>query len=162
MMKEKEISLRIQVYESAAEMSKPDADLIAAAGEALAKSYSPYSGFKVSCAALLQNGSIVSGANQENASYPVSVCAEVVTLSACSAQYPGVAIQKLAITTHSSKPSSDTPKAPCGQCRQTILEYEKRFNTNIEVIMCGQNGQVYKVGSAKELLPLYFSGSDLF
>jgi len=160
-MQEKEIKVRIQVYESVSELSLDDAEVINASKEALNKSYSPYSGFKVAAAALLQNGAIVSGANQENASYPVCVCAEVATLSACSAQYPGVAIQKLAITTLTGKPSSAYPKAPCGQCRQTILEYEKRFNTNIEVIMCGENGQVYKVGSAKDLLPLYFSGTDL-
>ena len=160
-MQEKEIKLSIQIYDTVSEMLQIDADLITAAEQALDKSYSPYSGFKVASAALLTNGAIVSGANQENASYPVCVCAEVVMLSACSAQYPGVAISKIAITTRSSKSSTDSPKAPCGQCRQTLLEYENRFKTNIEVIMCGQNGQVYKVSSVKDLLPLYFSGSDL-
>jgi cytidine deaminase len=142
-------------------MQQADANLIADAKKALDKSYSPYSGFKVASAALLQNGAVVSGANQENASYPVCVCAEVVMLGACSSQYPGVAINKIAITTRSGKAGADSPKAPCGQCRQALLEYEKRFNTNIEVIMCGENGQVYKVSSVKELLPLYFSGADL-
>lgn len=160
-MQKKEISLSIETYQSASELSRTDADLIKAATDALDKSYSPYSGFKVACAALLQNGATVSGANQENASYPVCVCAEVVTLSTCATQYPGVAIQKLAIATRSEKISTSTPKAPCGQCRQTIVEFENRFNTNIEIIMCGQNGQVYKVHSAKDLLPLYFSGGDL-
>lgn len=160
-MQEKEISFRIKVYESVAEVQEADAALIAEAQGALDKSYSPYSGFKVGCAALLQNGAMVSGANQENASYPVCVCAEVVTLSACSAQHPGVAIRKIAITTRSGKANADTPKAPCGQCRQALLEYEKRFNSDMEVIMCGENGQVYKVGSVKDLLPLYFSAADL-
>jgi cytidine deaminase len=82
-------------------------------------------------------------------------------MSACSSQYPGVAISKVAITTRSPNRSSDSPKAPCGQCRQTLLEYENRFKTNIELIMCGQNGQVYKVGSIKDILPLYFSGTDI-
>ena len=160
-MHEKEISIRIQIYDNAAELSMVDTKLIQEASKALDKSYSPYSGFKVGSAALLQNGAVVSGANQENASYPVCVCAEVVMLSACSSQYPGVAISKVAITTRSGRVSSDSPKAPCGQCRQTLLEYEKRFNNNIEVIMCGENGQVYKAGSVKDLLPLYFSGADL-
>jgi cytidine deaminase len=160
-MQEKEISIHIQIYDSAAELPKVDTDLIAEATKALDKSYSPYSGFKVASAALLQNGAVISGANQENASYPVCVCAEVVMLSACSAQHPGVAISKIAITTRSGKTGADSPKAPCGQCRQTLLEYENRFKSNIEVIMCGENGQVYKVGSVKELLPLYFSGADL-
>ncbi len=160
-MQEKEITVRIQIYETAQELSQVDTDLINAAREALTKSYSPYSGFKVGSAALLQNGAVVSGANQENAAYPMCVCAEVVMLSSCSAQYPGIAINKIAITTNSGKLPASSPKAPCGQCRQTILEYEKRFNSNIEIIMCGENGQVYKVGSAKDLLPLYFSGADL-
>lgn len=160
-MQEKEITLRVQVYENTAELQPVDADLIKAAEAALDKSYSPYSGFKVGSAALLQNGAVVSGANQENASYPVCVCAEVVMMSACAAQYPGVAISKVAIATRSPHRSSDSPKAPCGQCRQTLLEYENRFKTNIELILCGQNGQVYKVGSVKDILPLYFSGSDI-
>lgn len=160
-MQEREIAIRVQVYESVREMQPEDAGLIAAAKDALVKSYSPYSGFKVACAALLANGSIVSGANQENASYPVCICAEIVTLSACSAQYPGVAISKIAITKQSSSPSSDKPTALCGQCRQALLEYEQRFKTNIEIIMCGENGQVYKVNSVKDLLPLYFSVDDL-
>jgi cytidine deaminase len=160
-MQEKEITVRVQVYERVTEMQPEDAGLIAAAKDALIKSYSPYSGFKVASAALLANGAIVSGANQENASYPVCLCAEIVTLSACSSQYPGVAINKIAITTHSSKSKSGKPTAPCGQCRQALLEYEQRFKTNIEVILCGENGQVYKVNSVKELLPLYFSVDDL-
>ena len=160
-MQEKEITVRIQVYQNISELSSTDTELIRVSKEALGKSYSPYSGFKVAAAALLQNGAVISGANQENASYPVCVCAEVVTLSACAAHYPSVPILKLAIATQSGKAPIASPKAPCGQCRQTILEYEKRFNTNIEIIMCGENGQVYKVSSAKDLLPLYFSGADL-
>lgn len=160
-MQEKEISIRIQIYDGTADLPQSEKDLIAEATKALDKSYSPYSGFKVGSAALLENGAMISGANQENASYPVCVCAEVVMLSACSAQHPGVAIRKVAITTHSGKGSSDSPKAPCGQCRQTLLEFEKRSNHDIEIIMHGENGQVYKVGSVKDLLPLYFSGADL-
>jgi cytidine deaminase len=67
----------------------------------------------------------------------------------------------MAIVTRGSKPGFDSPKAPCGQCRQAILEFESRFHENIAIIMCGENGQVYKVASIKDLLPLYFSGSDL-
>ena len=160
-MQEKEITLRLEVYDSAAGMLSADSGLISVAKDALVKSYSPYSGYKVACAALLSNGAIVSAANQENASYPVCICAEIATLSACSSHYPGVAINKIAITTHNSKSSGGTPTAPCGQCRQALLEYEQRFKTNIEVIMSGENGQVYKVSSVKELLPLHFSGADL-
>jgi cytidine deaminase len=160
-MQQKEITVTVQIYESITEMQPADVDLIAEAKQALGKSYSPYSGFRVASAALLANGAIISGANQENASYPVCVCAEVVMLSACSAQYPGIAIQKIAITTHSDTSIGSSPKAPCGQCRQALLEYEKRFNTDMEVIMCGENGQIYTVASVKDLLPLYFSGADL-
>lgn len=159
-MQEKEIKCRIEIYERASEMEQADASLIGAAAEALAKSYSPYSGFRVGAAALLHNGAIVSGANQENASYPVCICAEVVALSACSAQYPGIAIRKMAITTRGSSPSGP-PKAPCGQCRQALLEFEQRYKTDISIIMCSEGGQVYKVNSVKELLPLFFSGKDL-
>jgi cytidine deaminase len=142
-------------------MRTDEKELIAEAKKALSKAYVPYSNFRVGSAALLDNGETLSAANQENASYPVCVCSEVALLSACSSVYPGVSIRKIAITTKSATNSSNTPKAPCGQCRQTLLEYEKRSGNDVEIILTGDTGPVYKVASVKDLLPLHFSASDL-
>jgi cytidine deaminase len=160
-MREKQITIAIQVYDSAAEVPADEQQLITEAAGAIDKAYAPYSNFKVGSAALLANGATLSAANQENASYPVCVCSEVALLSACSSVYPGVAIRKVAITTRSSAHSSDSPKAPCGQCRQTLLEFERRSGSDIEIIMTGTSGQVYKVASVRDLLPLHFSAVDL-
>ena len=160
-MREKQITLTIQVYDRADELRTDETELIDEARKALSKSYAPYSNFRVGSAALLANGETLSAANQENASYPVCVCAEVALLSACSAVYPGVSISKIAITTLSATHSSDSPKAPCGQCRQALLEFENRSGGDIEIILAGDKGPIYKLASVRDLLPLHFSATDL-
>ena len=101
------------------------------------------------------------GSNQENASYPMCVCAEVSALNVAASLHPNVPIKKIAITVKSATHIASTPAAPCGQCRQTLLEYETRFGKNIEVLLMGEEGQVFIVDSVKDLLPLHFSGKDL-
>ena len=160
-MIEHELTTRLQIYDSATELPIEAAILLQEAKKALVKSYSPYSGFQVGAAIRLVNGAIVSAANQENASYPMCVCAEVAVLNAAAAMYPGIAMSSLAITTRHIQQPTTQPAAPCGQCRQTILEYELRYGNTISITMAGEQGQVYEVASVKELLPLHFSASDL-
>ena len=160
-MQEKQISFSLKVFENESELSEEDQSLIKSAKEALQLSYSPYSNFKVGVSILLENGAVVLGGNQENASYPVSVCAEVSALNAANSIHPNVAIQKMAITVKSPRQLISKPAAPCGQCRQTILEYENRFGKNIEILLMGEEGEVFAVDSIKDLLPLNFSARDL-
>ena len=110
---------------------------------------------------LLANGEIVTGTNQENAAFPVGICAEGTALSAVSALYPGIAVKKIAITVKGGTHKVNHPVAPCGICRQRILEYETRFNSPIEIIMMGEEGEIFVVKSVKDILPLNFSKSDL-
>ena len=72
-----EINIRALRYE---ELDEKDRKLIDAAKEATARSYAPYSHFSVGAAALLANGVVVTGSNQENAAYPSGTCAERTTL----------------------------------------------------------------------------------
>lgn len=160
-MKERELKFTLRVFKNTKELSKKDASLLARAKGALKHSYSPYSNFKVAAAVLLANGEVVTGTNQENAAFPVGICAEGTALSAVSALYPKVAVKKIAITVKSGHQKITHPVAPCGICRQRLLEYETRFNSSIEIIMMGEEGEVYSVGSVKELLPLSFSKDDL-
>ena len=160
-MQEKEIKFSVQVYKGADELSAEDAALVARAKEALVNAYAPYSNFKVGAAVLLSNGDVVTGTNQENASFPVGICAEGTALSAASSLYPDAAVVAIAVTAKSGNQVLNKPVAPCGVCRQRILEYETRYKQDIKVIMIGEEGEVYKVSTVKDLLPLFFSNSDL-
>lgn len=160
-MKEKELKLTLRVFDNVNELSKEDNALLASAKSALKDAYAPYSNFRVAATVLLANGEIVTGTNQENAAFPVGICAEGTALSAASALYPNVAISKIAITVKSGTHVINHPVAPCGVCRQRLLEYETRFNNNIEIILMGEEGEVYSVASVKDILPLNFSKSDL-
>jgi cytidine deaminase len=134
--------------------------LLKSAHVATARAYAPYSKFKVGAAVLLENGSVVLGANQENASYPVGTCAERVALSSASSQHPRIVMRAIAISVKALN-TIDVPVSPCGMCRQTLLEYEVMQDKDIELILQGETGDVYWIPSAKTLLPLYFSGTDL-
>ncbi|MGK0387522.1 MAG: cytidine deaminase [Maribacter sp.] len=160
-MKKITIGTTIQVYESLQELSKEDRILVEEAQAATLKSYSPYSNFAVAASAILENGEMLSGANQENASFPLCLCAEMVLLSAISATYPGEKINTMAITIKSSKQVLDTPISPCGACRQTLLEFENRQQNPIRILLMGEIGAIYELASVKDLLPLSFDGSVL-
>ena len=160
-MQQRELKFTLQVFENLNQLTEQDAALITAAKNALQNSYSPYSNFKVAATVLLANGQTVTGTNQENAAFPVSICAEGTALSAASALYPNVAVSKIAITVKSGTHVINHPVAPCGICRQRILEYETRFNNNIQIILMGEEGEIYSVNSVKDILPLNFSKTDL-
>jgi len=160
-MEQKNISIGFEVYESLAQLNESDASLLKAAYGATDIAYAPYSNFKVGAAALLSNGEKLVGSNQENASYPVGLCAERVLLSTASSVYPGVAIETMAISYRNQSGASNKPISPCGICRQTLVEYETLLNHPIRLILGGMEGKVYVLSSAELLLPLRFSGKDL-
>ncbi len=155
-----EVKATIEEYDLS-ELSTAEQDLINQAKEATKLSYSPYSHFKVGCAIVLENGATVQGANQENASYPVCLCAEGVALANAAANHFQVPIISIAVTISTKLGKVQHPVAPCGLCRQSILEYENRQQKNIAIYMKGENDKVFKVNSIKDLLPLHFSDKDL-
>lgn len=148
-MEELRIKYRI---ESIASLSASDLLLVEKAREATGKSYAPYSKFHVGCSLLMDGGDIVQGANQENIAYPQCVCAEVSGLNTAAMTKPGVVIQKIFIA---SEPVINSVLSPCGQCRQTILEYERKQNSDIEIGLL-QGEQIYLFKSIKDLLPFAF------
>jgi len=160
-MEKRELKFTLRVFKSIDELEEEDASLLASAKRALKNAYAPYSNFKVAAAVLMADGKVVTGTNQENAAFPVGICAEGTALSAVSSLYPDTAIRKIAITVKSGANLADRPVAPCGICRQRILEYEMRFNAGIAIVMMGEVGEVYAVNSVKDLLPLHFSKTDL-
>lgn len=153
----KEITLKINYleYDSPAEMSAEDQELIAAAHEARKGSYSPYSNFQVGAALRLANGQIVKGANQENAAYPSGLCAERTAMFWASANYPDVAFDTLAISASDHFVLCELPASPCGSCRQVMAEYEKKSGRPLKVILVGAK-RIRKFSKVEDILPIIF------
>src|SRR3954454_14604270 len=97
-MKKEDYRFTFEVYDSIDELNENDAWLLSEAREVTQHAYAPYSHFQVGAIARLDNGEIVAGSNQENASFPVGLCAERVLLSAASSLYPRVPIDTTAIS----------------------------------------------------------------
>ena len=160
-MDKKEFRLVYEEYVSDRELSASDAELLKAAKNAIADAYAPYSRFRVGAAARLVNGEVVTGSNQENASFPAGICAERTLLSAVASRYPGVAIDTLAISYSNENGPSDRPISPCGICRQSLQEMEQRTGHPIRLVLGGLEGKVFVLPEAGQLLPLAFSAEEL-
>ncbi len=160
-MVKEELKFTIEVYESSDELNEDDAFLLSEARSVTQFAYAPYSNFQVGAVAKLVNGEIVTGTNQENASYPAGICAERSLLAAAASQHPGVAIETMAITYNNLKGDSDTPVSPCGICRQSLSEFQNRFQKPIRIILSGMKGKVQIIDNAGYLLPLAFTSENL-
>lgn len=134
--------------------------LIAKAISATDNSYSPYSKFKVGAALRLNDGTEIIGANQENAAFPVTICAERSAIFSAQSNYPDKAITHIAIAAKNEKGLIEQPVSPCGSCRQVILEMEQRYKRNIRIYLYGMKG-VYIINSIKDLLPLSFADESM-
>lgn len=153
--------LDYEVYAEADQLAEADKLLLAEARKITDQAYAPYSQFKVGAMARLANGATVMGTNQENASFPVGICAERVLLSAAATLHPGVAIESIAISYDNTRGESNHPISPCGICRQSLLEYEIRVKQPIRLILGGLEGKVYIIPQAGSLLPLSFTSEDM-
>ena len=128
-------------------------ELIAKAKEARELSYSPYSRFAVGAAVVTKDGKVFLGANVENSSYPLCMCAERNALyNAYMHGYKKADIEALALIA-----DTDEPCSPCGACRQVISEL---MENKAPVYMANLKGEV-KETNAEELLPFAFSAEDL-
>lgn len=160
-MSDKYFSFSFEEFDSDDDLTQRDLSLLNIARHIAKQAYAPYSEFFVGAAARLSDENIVTGTNQENASSPVGICAERVLLSAVSSLHPNISIDTIAISYNNKKGLSDHPVAPCGICRQSLVEFEQRFNKKMRIILAGKTGKIYIVKSASDLLPLMFSSTDL-
>ena len=158
---DQEFKFTYQRLKSSDELSKDDQDLLEKARAATSDAYAPYSNFNVSAVAKMKSGEIVKGTNQENAAYPVGICAERVLLSTISSLYPNTSVETMAISYDNKNGASSHPISPCGTCRQALVEYEGRTGQPIKLIMSGQEGEVIVLETAKRLLPFSFSVEDM-
>jgi cytidine deaminase len=132
--------------------------LIAAARQAMAAAYAPYSRFRVGAALLFADGTVVTGSNFENASYGLSLCAE--TVAAARASHDGHRTGLVAVAVAGGL--DGVPGAlvgPCGRCRQVLHELAALGGTDPLIIATGANETVEMRLSA--LLPLAFGPANL-
>ena len=155
-MKEIEIVTPV-TSKSYEELSEKERGLVDAARVAVKGSYAPYSNFHVGAAILLDNGVTVTGANQENAAFPSGTCAERTACFYAHAAYPGTRFLKIAIAARGTD-GNFTPEAvaPCGACRQALLEYETLGGAPVEVLLAAAD-KVVRLPSVRSLLPFAFS-----
>ena len=160
-MKQVKINTQYTVFDSQTELEENDNALMLKAQEAINNAYAPYSHFQVGAAVLLESGKVVLGNNQENAAYPSGMCAERVAIWSAASRYPKEKVLKIAIAVKSTLKEVTKPVAPCGACRQTLLEYEVKQKAPIEIFFMGETGKVIKTNSLSDLLPFSFDASFL-
>lgn len=127
-----------------------DQELIQIAAEARDQAYVPYSNFKVGAALLSEDGRVFSGANVENASYGLTICAERAAVFKAVSE-GARRFKSLAVVTDLPDPAS-----PCGACRQVLAE----FAPDLKVILANTKGKAVSTTVA-ELLPLAFTPEKL-
>ena len=142
------------------ELDQIDQELLIRAQKATETAYAPYSGFRVGAAVLLEGNTIVAGSNQENASYPQGLCAERVALFSAASQHPGKRILAVAIAAWDSKIDDFCAVAPCGGCRQVMLEFEQKQDQPIKVLFPGPGRELLIAPSTETLLPFGFKSSS--
>ena len=134
----------LEVYESIEELGNDQERLLCQkAYEARSQAYADYSGFNVGTALLLESGDIVLGSNQENAVYPLSLCAERVAMFSSQNLYPSKKMIALALVTSAKDEADLEPIFPCGSCRQAIVEQEYRQGVPIKILVIDSKGKVF-------------------
>ena len=158
-MKEIDITIKIKLC-NPQELTADDRELVERAIKATENAYAPYSHFYVGAAIRLQDGTIFTGANQENAAFTSGTCAERATLFAAQSQRPDQPLSTIAIAARNAAGLLKQPIPPCGQCRQALLEMEDRYKKPLRLLLYGTEG-IYVINSVKDILPLTFMGDTM-
>ena len=158
-MKEIGITIKIKLC-NPQELTADDRELVERAIKATENAYAPYSRFYVGAAIRLQDGTIFTGANQENAAFTSGPCAERATLFAAQSQRPDQPLSTIAIAARNAAGLLKQPIPPCGQCRQALLEMEDRYKKPLRLMLYGTEG-IYVINSVKDILPLTFVGDTM-
>lgn len=153
----KDIDIKVPVREyTYEELNNADRALVEEARLSTYRSYAPYSHFSVGAAIALDNGEIITGANQENAAFSAGTCAERSACFYASSRFPQSRFMKIAIAARGTDGEFlEHPISPCGVCRQALLEYEKLAGHDVPVLLAGRDS-VYELPSVRSLLPLAF------
>lgn len=141
-----------------------DKELIKIARDAALKAYSPYSHFSVGCAIEGVDGTVVSGANMENACYRLGVCAELSALTAAQAAFGLAKVKRIAVAGGDGSGialAGSSPVAPCGGCRQSILEAAQLSGEDIEILCASGDGEQVERHRISDLIPHGFGPASL-
>jgi len=152
----KDFHFSYELLSSWKDLSVEDQELVDKAHEAIESAYAPYSNFKVGASVRLDNDTIITGSNQENAAYPSGLCAERVALFYIGSNFPKQSIQTICIVAKGDLIPDDKLLSPCGACRQVMLESENRQNNKIRVIIVNRDHRTMIVSSVIDLLPFGF------
>ena len=149
------------------QLSSIERTLLDQAEKAMENAYNPYSKFSVGAALLAQDGRIIVGANHENASYGMTICAERAALHHANALRVRM-FEKIAVIARGEDFETQAPTSPCGACRQKIYEAaqvsERTMNTggtSLDVIMSTTRKDKILIATIDELFPLAFGPADL-
>ena len=156
-MEEQQIEIKIRIFRIN-ELSAEEKQWMEAAVAAASDAYAPYSGLCVGAVATLVDGTMVKGCNQENAAFPSGLCAERVALFSAAAHYPLLAVKALTVAAVRQGVLTSAV-APCGACRQVMLEAEQRYGRPVRLLLCGCE-EVRMTDSAETLLPLAFGKKE--
>ena len=140
-------------------------DLLAAARAAAVHAHAPYSRFAVGAALLLTDGSIVTAANVENASYGLSLCAETVAVATAASRGRLADIAEIAVIggvmDDHGRATGVMPVSPCGRCRQVLNEAAQWGGRDLPVHCGAAEGDAVASFRLSELLPAAFGPADL-
>lgn len=141
-------------------MSWTRESLIAAARDAATRAYAPYSNFHVGAALGFADGSVVTGANVENASYGLTLCAETVAVGkALSEDWRGKLEAVAVIGGKAGAVGSGDPVTPCGRCRQVLNEVAALGGSDPQVLCVGETTVIEL--RLSDLLPHAFGPASL-
>jgi cytidine deaminase len=145
------------------ELPKKDRELVVAARQAADRAYAPYSGFAVGAAARGAGGDVHVGANLENASYGLAICAEVSALTAANTAGEFNRLEAIAIVGFGFFPKVHLTEVvtPCGRCRQVISESAQLSGIDIAVFACSGDLERIEQYHISELLPRAFGPRSL-
>lgn len=139
--------------------------LIDAAREAATRAHAPYSRFAVGAALLMTDGSVITGANVENASYGLSLCAETVAIAIASTAgrlRDVVAVGVIGgVMDAEGRPTGIAPVSPCGRCRQVLNEAAQLGGRDLDVHCGAAEGDAVASYRLSDLLPQAFGPADL-
>jgi cytidine deaminase len=138
------------------DLGKEEATLMDRALQARFTAHAPYSDFQVGAAALLADGTVITGSNQENRSFPAGLCAERVCLYHASSNYPDTPIEILAVVAFPARSETAEPAHPCGGCRQVMMEMQHKQRRPFKLLMLYPNDEVLVLEKASDLMPFPF------
>lgn len=151
-MEEKNIHIKYREFNSKAELPEFWQILLREAEDVLDHAYAPYSNFHVAAAIKLNNGKTITGTNQENSAYPSGLCAERTAIFHALSAFPDAKIEGIAITTS----AKDKLCAPCGGCRQVLVDTELNRTGPFPILFPGENGHWLLFDCIHDLFPFSF------